>query len=222
MGKAQKATSQASCESCEQGKYSASEGELVCESCAQGTWSSDGSSKCELAADNYYLDPKSKESTPCPDNMECEGNLALPRPRTDYWVDRKLLEFAAIAYQCPRATCIGAQEAGNTSLCWAPEAYANGSSVVDADAERGESVCGSPDLMCRMGSTGPRKFCQILTCSSSSYHPFPQRLTHPFLKIGRNKSAEAARMRTPSILRWRFACRASLRPIYCPSSLWQF
>ena len=101
MGKAQKATSQASCESCEEGKYSASEGELVCESCAQGTWSSDGSSKCELAADNYYLDPKSKESTPCPDNMECEGNLALPRPRTDYWVDRKLLEFAAIAYQCP-------------------------------------------------------------------------------------------------------------------------
>ena len=154
-GTSQPATSQTSCSLCDEGRFAANEGELVCSPCLAATSAPSGSSGCPLAADGYYLDPRSSESTLCPDNMVCTGDYALPRPRRGFWVDRKLVEFASKPFICPRETCIGASTQKNTSKCWLAQAYVNGSSLRTVDAERGTTLCGSTDLLCRLGSRGP-------------------------------------------------------------------
>ena len=143
------------CNDCPVGYFSDIKSAIVCEQCPDSLASSLGSTSCYLAAEGYFLDPSTGESTKCPSNAFCEGGYYVPRPLKGYWVDRTNINFLNVIYKCPRMTCGGAYKLPNKfNQCW--------KKVVN---ESYNASCKSDDLLCTSGARGP--LCS--SCSESYY-----------------------------------------------------
>jgi hypothetical protein len=112
------------CHECFSGYYMDKFGYSACLPCPSLALDSlVGSSVCDRAAVDYFLDPTAADgvvsSLPCPSGGRCEGGVQLPRPHADYWIDRSSFKRAKVAHKCFRSTCLGARknEIVNTS-CW--------------------------------------------------------------------------------------------------------
>jgi uncharacterized protein (DUF983 family) len=132
------------CTLCEKGKY-ASERATTCKYCDAKYTSNAGSSQCNLAATDYYLDHLATVSTVCPDNAECFGAYQVPVPNNGYWVDRKSYKYMANIHACLRPTCVFNNRNTNDS-CW---------SINDVALSSAASMCDSDSLICGVGSEGP-------------------------------------------------------------------
>ena len=159
LGRYQRNTASYECEDCSNGYYADSTGSVACTLCPTNYESKQGSSSCDLATSNKYINPRTGESDPCPTGAVCSGGNKLPKPISGFWVDRSNVTNAGIMYECIRQTCVGtvdinsdaARRLTETSIentynvsCWSYESY----SVNDAE-------CDSSTLMCRYGSYGP-------------------------------------------------------------------
>jgi hypothetical protein len=117
------------------GHFSQTKSAILCEACGEGTNSSAGSSSCDLAAEGYYLDPRTLLSTPCPSHANCsKGGKLLPLPLKGYWVARNqdLLHVDKM-YLCQRSTCKGGStNSPDEEACWTSLNY--NSSACDTNA----------------------------------------------------------------------------------------
>lgn len=159
QGRYQRNTASYECEDCSDGYYAGSAGTVACTLCPTDYDSKQGSTSCNLATSNKYINPRTGKSDPCPAGAVCSGGDKKPKPISGFWVDRSNVSSAGIMYECIRQTCVGtvetttdaARRLSETSIensfnlsCWSYENYA----VTDAE-------CDSSTLMCRYGSYGP-------------------------------------------------------------------
>jgi hypothetical protein len=131
------------CNDCSPGDYAPTRGSLQCLKCSSGRFSGIGADSCKFAAAGFYVKPNSNVSL-CPGHSSCDGGLMLPRPKESFWVNRRSVDFAALMYRCPRATCKGA----HSSSCWESDHYQK---PTGSDGE----LCQTDKIQCLAGSSGP-------------------------------------------------------------------
>ena len=129
------------CLPCPSGTFTSTPGSIVCEDCPTRLDSTPGSTTCELAAERYYIDPITGESTDCPANSKCDGGRYLPQPREGYYIELGDPLYAGDVYKCYRNSC---SLENNNMSCWADQVNKSTSTSCLAD-----------ELICSPGSRGP-------------------------------------------------------------------
>lgn len=141
--KKQTTTKATTCSACPAGTFTSTPASIVCQTCAPKTTSLLGSYSCELAAENYFVDPVSGAFEECPSGSYCAGSGYLPQPQRGYWVERNLINAGRIFNCRPRDTCSGGREyKGELPSCWTTSGYTT-------------TECSDDSLQCTEGAWGP-------------------------------------------------------------------
>lgn len=165
------------CYECERNTFSEGYGSSSCKDCATGyATGGEGYSACDYTQFGYsfyfVFTPYASYIWlfECPKGARCEGNLELPRPKADYWVDKTNSAYAFKIYPCTRSTCKSKFLTSNNtyfyysplpdSACWNYEQYNNtiqGQGFRKLSDNYDFSTCDYSDdnLLCTKGAGGP-------------------------------------------------------------------